>query len=96
MNPAHIRHLIKKIEVDEEYTQSPNRIYIDFHDEERARFYIIFLPVRRAFGSCRKTNLEGMGMVFECPRLLRTYLISIIPPDIIARCTAASLGVEPD
>lgn len=95
MNPARILSLIKKIEVDETHTNWGNKVYIDFYDQSRIRFYVMFLPDQRIFGVARKIDTDGGGMC-EVAAHLREHLISIIPPDIIARCTAASLGIRPD
>ncbi|MDR6954163.1 hypothetical protein J2X65_003531 [Ancylobacter sp. 3268] len=92
MNPARLRPLIAKVEVCESHTDK-NAIYIDFCDEQRTRWYVIFLTKRRGFGVARRLRPDGQGGC-EIPARLRTYLISIIPPDIIARCTAATLGLN--
>jgi hypothetical protein len=92
MNPARIQHLIRKVEVCEGHTDR-NAICIDFCDDHRTRWYVMFLVSTRTFGVARRLTLEGHG-ANEIAARLRRHLISIIPPDIIARCTAASLGIE--
>lgn len=92
MNPARIRPRIKTIVVNEEHTAG-TKIYIDFWDERRPRWYVLYLADSRCFGVAVAIDADGMGTRDLAPKL-RSFLISIIPPDIIARCTAASLGVR--
>lgn len=89
VDPARIRHRIVEIYIADAFSTS-GKIYIDFHDGNKERWYVMYLAQDRLFG--RAVNIkDGVGTVYA-PARLSDYLISIIPADIIATCTAASLG----
>lgn len=90
VNPSRIRHLISKIVVDSAHSDG-DKIYIDFYDAERARWYLFFSTDRRTFRAIR-LEPDGVGTA-DLPTRLKQYLISITPHEILAYCTAASLGV---
>lgn len=91
VNPSRIRHLISSIEINEDESFGP-KIYIDFVDHKGiARWYLLFAVRFRTFKAVRLS--PSGGGTADLPNELRLYLISILPPHIIARCTAASLGV---
>lgn len=90
VDPARIRHLISTIEVNEEESVR-SKIYIDFYDGKgQPRWYLLYSVRQRTFNAVRLGPM-GRGAA-DLPARLRRYLVSIIPPAIIARCTAASLG----
>ncbi|KAB2699367.1 hypothetical protein F9K79_09745 [Ochrobactrum sp. Kaboul] len=87
-----VRRLIKTVEINEQFSSSA-QIYIDFHDHRgRARWYLFYSIRDRTFGGGLLDG-DGMGMQISLPAKLRQHLIHLTPPEIIAHCTAASLGV---
>ncbi|NTD85466.1 hypothetical protein [Agrobacterium tumefaciens] len=88
-DPSRIRHRIMEIYIADAFSTS-GKIYIDFHDGNKERWYIIYVVEQRVFGRAARIK-DGVGTI-DIPLRLRNYLISIIPADIIATCTAASLG----
>lgn len=89
VDPSRIRHRIIEIYIADAFSTS-GKIYIDFHDGNKERWYIIYVVEQRMFGRAVRIK-DGAGTV-DLPGRLRDYLISIIPADIIATCLAASLG----
>ncbi|EUB97270.1 hypothetical protein PMI07_000846 [Rhizobium sp. CF080] len=91
VDPARIRHRITEIYIAASFS-TKDRIYIDFSNGRAPRWYAIYMVEQRVFGTCTRLSADGVGTI-DVPDKLREYLISIIPPHIIANCTAASLGV---
>lgn len=89
----HVRRLIKAVEISEAWS-TQNKIFIDFFDRHgRARWYLLYSVEFRTF-KVNKLDNKGQGLtVHGSPDKLKRYLIELTPPEIIAHCTAASLGV---
>lgn len=89
VDPSRIRHRIMEIYIADAFSTS-GKIYIDFHDGNRERWYVMYLVQERFFGRAVHIK-DGAGTVYV-PARLSDYLISIIPGSVLATCTAASLG----
>lgn len=89
---AFIERRIEKIEVFEAASDE-ERLYIDFHGKYRIHWYVEYLPRERVFGRFVRINRRDDG-VDDVPAEIRQFLITLIPPEIIARCTAAALRCE--
>lgn len=86
---AYIRSRIELIVVNEQISDL-RRIYIDFHGKHRPHWYVMFLPQERAFGRCIKLNRDDVGQR-DVPEVVRRFLLTLIPSDILATCTAVAI-----
>lgn len=97
VNPARIRHRIEKFEMDRDYSNvRMGNIYVDVYVDGKAKWYLSFRPKERKFYLRNQQWNEEDRRRPAIDGRLRDYLVSILPPEIIAWCSALALGVASD
>lgn len=91
VNPERIRQAITTIVVDENAPSGPY-VHVDFYVLNKRKWYLSFDLEVRAFTS----QIERVATRMPLPKAMERYLISILPPEILARCIAESIAYVPD
>lgn len=89
VSPERIRHRIERIEIDW-LDSGITATFVDFHVDGKAKWYLGFIHSTRTF----YFNCLTSGRFVNQHGRLRDYLVSIIPPEILATCMARALGAH--
>lgn len=95
VDPARIRHRIEKFKIDGNLPGEREHAFIDIYVDGRVKWYLSFSLQRREFhligdvanfGKIKSPTQQGR---------FRDYLISLLPPEIVAAITARAINYRP-